>query len=119
MPSIRPDLPSDPALDSRLTELRSRFRAALPERVSIVHQRLAALRPGEWPKPAAEALRGEIHSLAGSSGLFGFDGIGAAAQDFEKLLIGIAKQSAASHADMEELLDAMARLDQAAALAIH
>ena len=81
MAIVRSDLQPDPTVDSRLIELRSRFRAVLPERLATIRQRLAALGPGEWPGTATEELRGEVHALAGSAGLFGYDGVGAAAQD--------------------------------------
>ena len=109
----QPELPPDPALDSRLNELRGRFQAALPGRISAIRQRMEALGPGDWSPSQAEELRTEVHSLAGSSGLFGFDQVGAAAGDLERLIIAATKSGTVTHAQTEELLHAFVRLEQA------
>ena len=107
------DLPPDPALDARLTELRNRFKAVLPQRMDGIMARLGTLAPGSWDDVAREELKTEVHSLAGSAGLFGFDRIGATAGELERLIMRVAKQPAASHADMDEIQDLAARLQAA------
>ena len=107
------DLPPDPALDARLTELRNRFKAVLPQRMGTIQQRVVALQPGSWDSAVREELKNEVHSLAGSAGLFGFDQIGAAAGELERLIMRVSKQPAASPADMIEIQDAATRLEAA------
>ncbi len=105
------DLPLDPALDARLTELRNRFKAVLPQRMEAIQQRLGTLLPGSWDSVIREELKNEVHSLAGSAGLFGFDRIGAVAGELERLIMRVSKQLAASPADMDAIQDAATRLE--------
>lgn len=107
------DLSADPALDARLTELRTRFKAVLPQRLEGIVARLAALAPGAWPADMREAFRTEVHGLAGSAGLFGFDRIGATAGELERLIMRLGRQPAASHADMDELKELASQLQAA------
>jgi periplasmic divalent cation tolerance protein len=115
---VSTEFPSDPALDARLADLRCRFQSALPQRLTTILQRLDRLEPGTWVAGAVDELQTEVHSLAGSAGLFGFDRVGAAAGEFERLLKRAASQPAASHADLEEINDAAAALQSAVRLAI-
>ncbi len=74
---------------------------------------MEALGPGGWSPEQTEDLRADVHSLAGSSGLFGFDQVGAAASALEHLIIKAAKGGSLSHAQIEEMFHAFAQLEQA------
>ena len=107
------DLPLDPALDARLTELRNRFRGVLPQRMDSIVTRLATLGVGVWDGAIREDLKTEVHSLAGSAGLFGYEQIGVAASALERLIMRVAKQPAASQAVMDDIQSLVSRLKDA------
>jgi HPt (histidine-containing phosphotransfer) domain-containing protein len=107
------DLPPDPALDARLAELRGRFLQVLPQRIADVGAQLSRLGPGVWPAEAADRLQTEVHSLAGSCGLFGCDAVGAAAGGLEGL-VRKARATPVTPAMLTELEQALAHLEESA-----
>jgi chemotaxis protein histidine kinase CheA len=86
----------------------------LPDRIRNVRERISALTPETVHGSAIAECRAEVHSLAGSSGLFGFDDVGTATSELERMIIALMKTDALSHAAKEKLLDALNKLEQVA-----
>jgi periplasmic divalent cation tolerance protein len=103
----------DPVLDARLRELRARFEAALPQRIGAIAAAFAGLAADVAPTSLAGA-QAELHNLAGSAGLFGFERIGAAAGDLEQLLLRAMRQAAVTAGDRDAIRAAFARLEAVA-----
>jgi HPt (histidine-containing phosphotransfer) domain-containing protein len=85
--------PAD-AVQVQLAKLRKKFGLALPEKISAIEAAVAALFARPWDEQACATSHRLVHSLAGSSGTYGFPEIGAAARAVEALL----KQSLESRA---------------------
>lgn len=85
--------PAD-AVQVQLAKLRKKFGLALPEKISAIEAAVAALVARPWDEQTCAAVHRQAHSLAGSSGTYGFPEIGSAARDVEALL----KQSLESRA---------------------
>ena len=87
---------SDPtdAVQVQLAKLRRKFGLALPEKISAIEAAVAALVARPWDEQSCAAAHRQAHSLAGTSGTYGFPEIGSAARSVEALL----KQSLASRA---------------------
>jgi len=87
---------SDPAeaLQVQLAKLRKKFGLALPGKTSAIGAAVASLVAGPWNEQACADAHRQAHSLAGSSGTYGFPEIGDVARTVEALL----KQSLESRA---------------------
>ena len=104
---------SDPAHEARLSALRMRFRMTLDQRVAGILANAAAVRVGPWPSAGSEAFVAEVHSLAGSAGLFGQDRVGEAAAAIERILSGFARRQTTTAVDVAMLREAAQRLQTA------
>jgi HPt (histidine-containing phosphotransfer) domain-containing protein len=66
--------------------LRHRYAASLPAKVRAIEAAAAALERAPRDTPRARTLFLHVHRLAGSSALYGFTRVSAAASQFEKWL---------------------------------
>ena len=82
---------SAPDSTDRLAGVRSEFLRALPAAAAVINAGRAELSAG-WQTDAAKALLAKAHTLAGSAGLFGRHGLGAAAGEAEGLLLKYLKR---------------------------
>jgi CheY-like chemotaxis protein len=64
-------------------QLQRAYRADLPERVRLIADDAAALRGGAWERGRLQSLYDQIHRLAGSAAVYGFDEVGQAASELE------------------------------------
>jgi two-component system OmpR family response regulator len=67
-------------------DLRVAYLSELPEKTEAMTALAAGLVGGGWHKPTVEALMQMAHRLAGSSGLYGCDGLARAAGILEAML---------------------------------
>jgi len=79
---------SDPAdaVQAQLAKLRKKFGLALPEKTSAIGAAVASLVAGPWNEQACADAHRQAHSLAGSSGTYGFPEIGGVARTVEAFL---------------------------------
>jgi HPt (histidine-containing phosphotransfer) domain-containing protein len=99
---------SGDAVHAQLAKLRKKYGLALPDKIAGIVAAVAALGPA-WEEPSASTAYRQVHSLAGSSGTYGFPEISGLARAAE----GILKPSlesrtplaAADRARVAELLD--------------
>lgn len=73
--------PAGPA--DELDGLRESFARLLPERLDKIASGWREIAQGAWNASAAREVRLSLHSLAGSAGTFGFDGVGRIARAAE------------------------------------
>lgn len=67
----------------KLTEIRSRFVAALDARGQIVYEAIISIETEENQGAALEAAQMELHKIAGTAAPLGFKELGVFAADFE------------------------------------
>lgn len=60
------------------------YREALPEKREALEREWRAILGGGPDEPAAQALRRQLHQLAGSAGAYGYDAMGEMARSLEK-----------------------------------
>lgn len=60
------------------------YRQALPEKRAALESEWRALQGEAAPDAHAQALRRQLHNLAGSGGAYGFDALGELARQLEK-----------------------------------
>ena len=106
------------AVQVQLARLRRKFGLALPDKVSAIDSAFAPILQGPWSEEAANAAYRPIHSLAGSSGTYGFPEISALARSIEALI----KESLDARATLPgpqsaRVADLMARMRELAASA--
>jgi HPt (histidine-containing phosphotransfer) domain-containing protein len=77
--------PAD-AVQVQLARLRKKYGLALPEKISGIEAAFAPLFAGPWEEKACATAYRQIHSLAGSSGTYGFPDICGIARASEALL---------------------------------
>jgi HPt (histidine-containing phosphotransfer) domain-containing protein len=74
------------AAKAQLEKLRRRYGLSLPEKISAIQVALASLLAGPWEEQACQATHRQVHSLAGSSGTFGYPEISRVARAAEILI---------------------------------
>jgi two-component system OmpR family response regulator len=67
----------------RLKELQRAYRADLPEKLRLIADDACALRAGAWEPARLRSLYDQIHRLAGSAAIHGFEEISRAAAELE------------------------------------
>jgi HPt (histidine-containing phosphotransfer) domain-containing protein len=107
--------PAD-ALQAQLAKLRKKYGLALPEKISGIAAAVAPLFSGAWEESLCSTAYRQVHSLAGSSGTYGFPEISEVARAAEALL----KQSLDARrplppAQQSQVDDLMAKLREMAA----
>jgi chemotaxis protein histidine kinase CheA len=77
--------PAD-AVQAQLAKLRQKYGLALPGKISGIEEAVAPLSAGPWEEEACSAAYRRVHSLAGSSGTYGFPEICSIARAAEAIL---------------------------------
>ena len=77
--------PAD-ALQAQLAKLRCKYGLALPGKVAALEAAVAAQSASAWQEESCATAHRQAHTLAGSSGTYGFPEICAAARALEDLL---------------------------------
>src|SRR5258706_11467675 len=83
--STAPASAADLAL-AQLARLRRKYGLALPEKISDVESSFAPLFAGDWEEETCATAHRRIHSLAGSSGTYGFTEISGIARAAEAVV---------------------------------
>jgi HPt (histidine-containing phosphotransfer) domain-containing protein len=96
--------PAD-AVQAQLAKLRLKYGLALPEKISGLSAAFGTYFTGPWDEQACSTAHRQIHSLAGSSGTYGFPEISGIARAVEALI----KQSLEARAPLPA--DPRARVD--------
>jgi CheY-like chemotaxis protein len=91
--------------------LRRSYRAELPEKLRLIAQEGAALQHGAWDSARLQSLYDQIHRLAGSAAVYGFDEISRAAGELETWALAALASSAFENrpAELGDLLRALDR----------
>jgi|SRR6185436_16208533 len=74
------------SVQAQLEKLKKKYGRELPEKVSRMEAALAALQSQPWQEEAATTAYRSVHSLAGSSGTYGYLEISTSARAAEALL---------------------------------
>ncbi len=74
------------AFKNDLNALRSVYAGGLPEKITAIEKLWKDVSIGSGGADALKRLHGLVHGMAGSSGTFGFNGLGVAAGNVEDLL---------------------------------
>ena len=107
--------PSD-AVQVQLARLRRKYGLALPDKVSAIDTAFAPLLQGPWSEDVANAAYRPIHSLAGSSGTYGFPEISSLARSIEALIKGsLDSRTTLPGPQCARIADLMARMRELAA----
>jgi len=99
------DTAAAPGRPERLAAITAEFRLTLPALVIEIEGYGSALGAG-WQRHAAETLLTKAHGLAGRAGLFGFHGVGTAAEKVERVLLNSLNLNRAPTVAEEEALAA-------------
>lgn len=107
--------PAD-AVKVQLAKLRKKYGLALPDKVSGIEKSLAPLRSGSLEEEPWNAAYRAVHSLAGSSGTYGYPEISSVARAAEAILKqGLESRAPLSDAQRGQIDDLLARLRELAA----
>ncbi len=79
-------MPATDAVQAKLLELRLAYARQLPEKLACIDAAFAAFVAAPWEEQACSTAYRLFHSLAGSSGTYGFDEIGRLARQAEAFL---------------------------------
>lgn len=84
---------SDPAqsnagdpVQAQLAKLRTKYGLGLPGKIAAIEAAVAAIGTSSWDEPAFSTAYRQVHSLAGSSGTYGFPDISGLARAAEAIL---------------------------------
>jgi CheY-like chemotaxis protein len=101
----------------RLKELQRAYQADLPEKIRLISDDAAALRAGAWEPARLRSLYDQIHRLAGSAAVHGFEEISRAAAELELwTLAALASGDLEKRpAELDDLLGALSRACRAGA----
>lgn len=105
----------DSALNAMMGQLREEFVASLVGRRQALDEAWTALNADAKDAQAAERLRFQVHKLAGSAAMYGFEPLAQAGRTFEtRLLADHAAGKRPVLSDLAPLLEALQhRLDEA------
>jgi diguanylate cyclase (GGDEF)-like protein len=94
--------------ESRSAAIRESYRRELPERINGIIAGIRNLLQSEFNEKSASAIANELHSLAGSAAVYGYQSISSCAREIEKRLkVALATPSAHDAQDMEPMLAAI------------
>lgn len=79
-------MPSTDAVQAKLLELKRAYARQLPEKLARIDAAFAAFVGAPWEEQACSTSYRLLHSLAGSSGTYGFDEICKVARQAEAVL---------------------------------
>jgi HPt (histidine-containing phosphotransfer) domain-containing protein len=77
--------PAD-AVQTQLAKLRAKYGLALPGKISGIAAAVASFFAAPWDEQACSTAHRQVHSLAGSSGTYGFPAISGVARSAEAIL---------------------------------
>ena len=100
-------VPDDVSLVAMLHKLKSDFEQQLPERLGKIELALESCREKPADAEAVKVLLLLLHSLGGTAGTFGFDDLGAEAQNLEADIAILTGGS--SQEDVDEFASAVQR----------
>lgn len=95
----------------RLQQMREVYKQSLPDKLRDIERDWTDCKSTAWADGSVAELKTKVHRLAGSAGLYGFDGLGLAARELDIQLADVAE---ADKPEKEELLlSLMAHLESA------
>ncbi|MBI3856757.1 MAG: Hpt domain-containing protein [Planctomycetes bacterium] len=107
------------AVQAQLARLREKYGRALPEKISGLEAVCAPVLAGPWEEQASSTAYRQVHSLAGSSGTYGFPDISSVARAaevlFRECLESRAPLAAAQKSQAESLMLKLREMAAAAA----
>lgn len=86
------------AVQAQLEKLKKKYGLGLPDKISQIEASLATLMAGPWEEQVSTTAYRQVHSLAGSSGTYGYMEISTLARAAEAIL----KRSLESRASLPE-----------------
>jgi two-component system OmpR family response regulator len=94
-----------------LDALRRSYRAELPDKLRLIAEEVAALQGGPWDRERLQSLYDQIHRLAGSAAVYGFDEVSRAAGELELWTLAALAGTALEErpAELGDLLGALDR----------
>ncbi len=98
---------TDALIEAAIARARSRFVAALPDRLAALQDHLTSMSQGGDLLEGFEAVRQELHRIAGSAGTVGFHKLGTLAADLDRDLADLTRDGL-TPAKVNRLLDAIA-----------
>ena len=106
---------SGEAVQAQLAKLRKKYGLSLPDKIAGIEAAVAALGP-TWEEPASSTAYRQVHSLAGSSGTYGFPDISGIARAAEAILrTSLEARCALPAADRARIAEMLGRLREMAA----
>lgn len=107
--------PAD-AVQVQLARLRKKYGLALPDKISGIEKSLAPVFSGPWEEQVCAAAYRQVHSLAGSSGTYGYPEISSLSRAAEAILKQcLDSRTPPSAAHRTQVADLVARLREMAA----
>src|SRR6185436_6167740 len=91
-------------VQAQLLQLRKKYGLALPQKAAALDTAFAPVFAGPWEEVACTTAYRLVHSLAGSSGTYGYPDVSGIARRLE----GLIKQSVEARASLEAALKAEA-----------
>ena len=71
---------------TQFEQLRKRYLDSVPNKLDKLDSAWRTIAAGDWVKPAVDALKQEVHRIAGSSGSYGFHALSETAIGLEDVL---------------------------------
>ena len=107
-------MPINNDIQERLKQLREAYATQLPIKLEAINQSWQSLR-GQWDWDEAGTFHRLIHSIAGSSGSFGFHTLGKQAREIEiEIKACIKQQQVPGDTQLEEIERKLAALPETA-----
>src|SRR5436190_12972617 len=117
MHESKPESAPDPVL-AQLAKLKKKYGTGLPDKINALEAAIAPVFAGGWNDSACEAAHRMVHSLAGSSGTYGFPEITGIARAAEAILkAGLESRTTPPPAQKSRLDGLMTNLRELAAAA--
>jgi HPt (histidine-containing phosphotransfer) domain-containing protein len=106
MSDSRPESPADP-VQAQLAKLKKKYGTGLPDKITAIEAAIAPVFAGGWNEPVCETAHRMVHSLAGSSGTYGFSEITPVARAAEVILKAALAARTAPPPDQKARLDGL------------
>jgi HPt (histidine-containing phosphotransfer) domain-containing protein len=111
-------MPPPDEIEVQLAELRKGYAKQLPEKVQRIETLCEAFFTQAWEQERCATACRSAHSLAGSSGTYGFGELGKAAKTLELLIkASLERKGPPTPAELEQARMALATLKEMAAAA--